>query len=142
AGVGFDLPPLREVFERNVSRNGLASRLRFQGGNFLSDELPEGDVLVLGRVLHNWDLEKKKLLLRKARTAVRPGGAVIVYERFIDDSRSNAAGLLASLNMLVMTSGGFDYAAADCMQWMAEAGFKDMALTSVTADQSMMVGLT
>jgi len=99
-------------------------------------------VLVLGRVLHNWDLEKKKLLLRKARAAVRPGGAVIVYERFIDDSRSNAAGLLASLNMLVMTSGGFDYSAADCMQWMAEAGFKDMALTAVTADQSMMVGLT
>ena len=141
-GVGFDLPPLREVFERNVSRNGLASRLRFQGGNFLSDELPEGDVLVLGRVLHNWNLKKKKLLLRKARAAVRPGGAVIVYERFINDSRSNAAGLLASLNMLVMTSGGFDYSAADCIQWMAEAGFKDMALTSVTADQSMLVGLT
>ena len=97
-------------------------------------------MLVLGRVLHNWDLDKKKLVLRKAFDAIAPGGAVIVYERFIDDSRSNAAGLLASLNMLVMTSGGFDCSTGDCTQWLTEQGFRESSVRPLTADQSMVVG--
>lgn len=139
--IGFDLPPLQAAFERNVLKNGLSGQVHFLGGDFLSDSLPQADVLVLGRVLHNWDLEKKKLLLRKAYRSVAPNGAVIIYERFIDDGRSTVSGLLASLNMLVMTSGGFDYSSADCVQWMADIGFVNMVLTPLTADQSMVVGI-
>ena len=67
-------------------------------------------MLIIGRVLHNWDLATKLMLLRKAHGALPSAGALIVYERMIDDGRqTNAAGLLASLNMLIMTDGGFDY---------------------------------
>jgi hypothetical protein len=48
------------------------------------------------------DLPTKKMLLQKAYRALPPGGAVIVYERLIDDDRRvNAAALLANLNMLI-----------------------------------------
>jgi hypothetical protein len=78
--------------------------------------LPSADVLVIGRVLHNWDLTTKKMLLASAYKALSAGGAPIVYERPIDDERrANSAGLLASLHMLIMTAGGFDFTAADCM---------------------------
>jgi hypothetical protein len=47
------------------------------------------------------------------------GGAAIVYETLIDDERrANAAGLMMSLNMLVLTDAGFDYTGADCQGWM------------------------
>ena len=68
-------------------------------------------------------------------------GALIVYERLIDDERRlNTSGLMASLNMLVMTPGGFDYSGADCMGWMSETGFKKMHIEQLTTDQWMVVG--
>jgi hypothetical protein len=52
----------------------------------------------------------------------------------------NAAGLLASLNMLIMTAGGFDFTGADCIAWMLDVGFRDMRVDPLTSDQSMLVG--
>lgn len=95
----------------------------------------------MGRVLHNWDLPSKKMLLKKAYDALPASGALIVYERLIDDERRrNVAGLLASLNMLVMTAGGFDFTGADCVSWMREAGFRDIRVEPLAAEQSMVVG--
>jgi hypothetical protein len=68
--------------------------------------------------------------------------AVIVYEMLIDDERrTNAAGLLLSLNMLVLSHDGFDYTGADCRGWMAEAGFRECYVQHLVGPESMVVGL-
>jgi O-methyltransferase len=104
--------------------------------------LPKADVLVFGRIMHNWDLPTKKMLLKKAFAALPSGGALIVYERLIDDARrTNAPALLASLNMLIMTSGGFDFSRADCMEWMREVGFSDFRSAALTTEISMITGI-
>lgn len=141
SGSGFDLPPMKPLFDRHVREHGLSSRLHFHPGNFFEDPLPRADVLVMGRVLHNWDLPSKMLLLRKAFDALPAGGALIIYERLIDDERRhNTAGFMASLNMLVMTAGGFDYAGIDCVKWMRDVGFGETYVRALTPDQSMVVG--
>jgi hypothetical protein len=125
-GAGFDLPILGATFERYVKERDLSERIRFVPGDFFVDPLPAADVLIMGRVLHNWDLVRKRMLLQKAHAALPPGGALIVYERLIDDARrASPTGLLSSLNMLIMTDGGFDFTAADCIAWMRDAGFRD-----------------
>ena len=140
-GGGFDLPPVAALFEAYVGEHGLAERLRFFAGDFFETDLPAADVVVLGRVLHNWDLDTKRMLLRKAYDALPKGGALLVYEPFIpEDRRSNPASLLSSLNMLLWTSGGFDFTATDCIAWMREAGFCDMRLEPLIGDQAMVVG--
>jgi hypothetical protein len=74
---------------------------------FSVDPLPNADVIVMGRVFHNWDLATKMMLLRKRYDALPVDGALIVSERLIDDERrSSTFGLLASVNMLIMTAGG------------------------------------
>jgi hypothetical protein len=140
-GSGFDLPQVRSEFEAYVEARGLADRLRFHSGDFLRDELPSADVLVMGRVLHNWDLATKKLLLAKAYDALPTRGALIVYDRFVDDERrANATALLSSVNMLVMTPSGFDYTGADCLEWMREAGFRDMRIENLSIAHGMAIG--
>lgn len=63
----------------------------------------------MGHILHDWDLDEKRLLVRKAYDALPEAGALIVYDAIIDDERrSNAFGLLMSLNMLIETPGGFE----------------------------------
>jgi hypothetical protein len=142
AGGVFDLSSLGPLFDRLVKEHGLSNRLRFYPGDFFDGPLPSADVLVLGRVLHNWDLATKKMLLKKAYDALPLSGALIVYERLIDDERcTNAEGLLMSLHMLLVSPGGFDFTAADCMGWMRETGFRNMRVEPLTIDQSMVVGI-
>lgn len=141
SAIGFDLPPLRPAFESYARESGLGKRLSFVAGDFFKDPLPPADVIVFGRVLHNWDLATKTMLLRKAHDALRSGGAVIVYDLLIDDDRSaEASGLLSSLNMLLWTAAGFGYSGADCIGWMRETGFAGMRVEKLPGGHSMIVG--
>jgi O-methyltransferase domain/Dimerisation domain len=142
SGGGFDLPQVRPFFEQYVAAHGLNDRLHFYAGDFFQDALPPADVLVMGLVLHDWNLEEKRLLLCKAYEALSPSGAVIVYDALIDDQRrAHAFGLLMSLNMLIETPGGFDYTGADCVAWMREAGFRDTRVEHLIGPYSMVVGI-
>lgn len=140
-GIGFDLPVVQPVFDDYVASFGLGNRLRFQSGSFFDDPLPHADVLVMGHILHDWDLEQKRLLVRKAYEALPPGGALIVYDALIDDDRrQHAGGLLLSLTMLIETRGGFDYTGADGCRWLREAGFRDPYVVPLAGIDSMVVG--
>jgi hypothetical protein len=96
----------------------------------------------MGHILHDWDLAQKCMLLEKAHAALPKGGALIVYESIIDDARrENAFGLLMSLNMLIETTGGFDFTGADCQAWMREAGFSQTHIEPLTGPDSMVVAI-
>jgi hypothetical protein len=142
SGGGMDLPVVRPIFEGYVRAKGLDGRLRFFPGDFFRDPLPTADVLIMGHILHDWNLEEKMRLLRKAYEALPAGGALIVHEALIDDARTeNAFGLLMSLNMLIETSGGFDYTGADGMGWMRETGFRETRVERLVGPDSMLVGI-
>jgi SAM-dependent methyltransferase len=142
SGGGFDLPPLAPIFDEYVAGFGLGERLSFTAGDFFADPLPEADVLVMGHILHDWDMDQKRVLLAKAYDALPDGGALIVYEAMIDDERrGNAFGLLMSLNMLIETPGGFDFTGADCCGWMKDAGFRETSVDHLVGPDSMVVGI-
>ena len=96
----------------------------------------------MGHILHDWDLPTKQMLIAKAYQALPTGGALIVYEAIIDDERkTNAFGLMMSLNMLIETPGGFDYTGADCAGWMKEAGFSAVRVEHLVGPDSMVIGI-
>jgi len=141
-GTGFDLPAVGPVFEDYVAANGLSGRVKFSPGSFFEHPLPKADVVMMGHILHDWNLDIKRMLVRKAHEALPEGGAYIVYESITDDDRStNAFGLLMSLNMLIETPGGFDYTGADCAGWMKEAGFRETRVEHLVGPDSMVVGI-
>lgn len=139
-GGGFDLPAVKPAFSRYIASRGLSERLRFIPGDFFTDDLPRADVLVMGLILHDWDLPTKRMLIGKAHAALEKGGSLIVYEFLIDDDRrTHLPGLLMSLNMLIETRGGFDYTGADCMGWMREAGFTNCHVVPLTGPHSAVI---
>jgi hypothetical protein len=142
SGIGFDLQEVEPIFEEHALSKGIAGRLKFVGGDFFNEPLPQTDVVMMGHILHDWSLDEKKMLIRKAYEAVPMGGALIVYESIIDNDRStNAFGLLMSLNMLIETAEGFDYTGADCEGWMKEIGFKQTRVEHLIGPDSMVVGI-
>jgi hypothetical protein len=141
-GVGADLPVVGPIFDKYVAFHGLQDRLRFATLDFFNDALPKADVVIMGHILHDWDLATKKMLIGKAYDALPAGGSFIVFEAIIDDERrNNAFGLLMSLNMLIETRGGFDYTGADCATWMREAGFRQTRVEHLSGPDSMVVGV-
>ena len=140
-GGGMDLPVVQPIFEAYAKARGAAQRLRFYPGDFFKDPLPKSDVIIMGHILHDWNLDEKMMLLRKAYAALAPHGALIIHEALIDDARKqNAFGLLMSLNMLIETHGGFDFTGADCRKWMKEVGFKRAQVTPLAGPDAMVVG--
>ena len=139
-GSGFDLPAVGTAFAAYVNEHGLGARLKFHPGDFLKDELPSAGVLIMGRILHNWNIETKRLLLDKAYSALPPGGALIVYDPMIDDLRSNSHALFAGLTMLLETSNGFEYTPTECRTWMEEAGFGGMQLLPLDGGHMAVIG--
>ena len=141
-GFGFDLPEIAPIFEEYAQESGVADRLRFHPGDFFKDPFPKVDVITMGHILHDWNLETKQMLIRKAYEALPEGGALIVYEAIIDDDRrKNAFGLLMSLNMLIETHDGFDYTGADCSGWMKDAGFRETRVEALVGPDSMVIGI-
>jgi O-methyltransferase domain/Dimerisation domain len=141
-GVGFDLPEVAPIFEEYAATTGAANQLRFVPGDFFKQALPQADVVLMGHILHDWDLETKRMLVKKGFDAIPSGGAFIVYDAIIDDDRTqNAFGLMMSLNMLIETPGGFDYTGADCASWMKEAGFSSTRVEHLVGPDSMVIGI-
>ena len=142
-GIGFDLPVVGPVFEDYIAHNGLTGRVRFHAGSFFTDPLPKADVVTMGHILHDWDLEEKRLLIRRAYEA-SPGGRGIplfTMRSLSDERRLQRLRVLMSLNMLIETPGGFDYTGADCCGWMRDAGFRETRVQHLVGPDSMVVGL-
>lgn len=120
-----DLPQATAIAANKIAAAGLSDRVTAVNIDFFKDDLPKADVITMGMILHDWDLENKKMLIRKAYEALPEGGAFIVIEALIDDARrENAFGLMMSLNMLIEFGEAFDYSGADFDGWCREAGFK------------------
>jgi predicted O-methyltransferase YrrM len=123
----FDLPAVEPIANRTIEAAGVSDRVQTAAGDFLVDPLPQADVVTMGMILHDWNLERKKQLIKAAYDALPEGGAYIVIENIIDDARrENAFGLLMSLNMLLEFGVAFDFTGADLASWCKEVGFKEV----------------
>src|SRR5246500_204537 len=123
--TSFDLPVVETIAKRAIEAAGLNERVTTVGGDFFADPLPRADVITMGLILHDWNLERKMVLIKAAYDALPEGGAFIVVENLIDDARrENAFGLLMSLNMLIEFGDAFDFAGKDFWGWCREAGFQ------------------
>jgi hypothetical protein len=135
--TSFDLPAVEPIAKRSIEAAGASDRVTAMGGDFFADPLPEADVITMGLILHDWNLERKMHLIKAAYDALPEGGAFIVIENLIDDARrENAFGLLMSLNMLIEFGDAFDFTGADFAGWCKEAGFRDTQIVPLAGPTS------
>ncbi|WP_116198868.1 methyltransferase [Amycolatopsis circi] len=122
-GHVFDLPQMAPFFRDHMADLGLTGRVEFHGGNFFHDPIPAADLVVVGHVLHDFDRDQRKFLVHKACEAVHPGGALVVYDRMLDEEPNHVENLVISLDMLLVSDGGSEYPASEIREHAAEAGF-------------------
>src|SRR6266566_231277 len=138
--TSFDLPPVEPIAQKHIAAAGLRDRVGTASGDFFKDPLPKADIVTMGMILHDWNLEKKMRLIRGAYDALPPGGAFVVIEALIDDARrENVFGLLMSLNMLIEFGDAFDFSGADFRKWCGEVGFRRFAVIHLSGPSSAAV---
>jgi hypothetical protein len=136
----YDLPAVLPIAERRIREAGLEGRVSCGTIDFLAQGLPSADVITMGMILHDWDLEHKKMLIRKAYDALPRGGAFVAIENIIDDEhRQNAFGLLMSLNMLIEFGDAFDFTGGEFTDWCTEAGFSRCEIVPLAGPASAAV---
>ena len=139
-GVVFDLPPVGPVATANLVRKGVADRVTAVAGDFFADDFPAADVYFMGNVLHDWAEAEKQELIDKAYAGLPPGGILVAIENVIDDARrTNAFGLLMSLNMLIELPGGSDYTGAQFDTWARSAGFSRTEVRHLAGPTSAVI---
>jgi O-methyltransferase domain/Dimerisation domain len=140
--TSFDLPGVCEVANENIKGWNLTDRIKTHTGNFFTDEFPKSDLVTMGMILHDWGLEDKKMLMKKAYDALPEGGALVAIENIIDDNRSeNAFGLMMSLNMLIEFDKAFDFSGADFTEWAKEIGFRKTSIMPLTGPASAAIAI-
>jgi acetylserotonin N-methyltransferase len=104
--VVFDLPAVIES-ARVYARSSIAGeRIEVAAGDFFTDELPEGDVFALGRILHDWPEDKIRALLARVYRRLPARGAILIAEKLLREDKSGPiSAQLQSLNMLMCTHG-------------------------------------
>ena len=135
--TSYDLPVVAPIAEKAIAAAGLGDRVAVASGDFLTDPLPRADVITMGLILHDWNLDRKMHLIRSAYEALPEGGAFIIVENLIDDDRrENAFGLMMSLNMLIEFGDAFDFTGSDFGGWCREVGFRDVEIVALTGPAS------
>jgi hypothetical protein len=138
--TSFDLPVVESIATRTIQEAGLGDRVTVGSGDFFADALPAAEVITMGMILHDWNLERKLQLIRAAFDALPPGGALIAIENIIDDDRrENVFGLMMSLNMLIEFGDAFDFTGADFRGWCEDVGFKSVEVIPLAGPASAVV---
>lgn len=138
-GHVFDLPGMRPVFDERMRATGAGDRVRFHAGDFFADPLPAADVVVLGHVLHNWDLGRREHLVRSAFAALPPGGLLVVHDRMLDDEKPVVDNLVASLMMALVTQEGAEYPVSELVELAGGAGFGSVTSHPLGTNETLVI---
>jgi len=104
-GILFERPELASLAHKNLSIPGLENRYKVILGNFF-DEIPKrGDIIILARVLHDWDDLRAQIILKNCFEALPRKGRLIIIELLLPPTLDSGFGALLNLNLLVMTGG-------------------------------------
>jgi len=135
----LDQPDVVAMGPEVVAPTGVADRIAFAPGDYLTHDLGTGfDLVLLSNVLHQERAEAAADLVRRATAAVVPGGRLAIVDFTIDDhQREVASGCLFAVNM---KSFGDTWTEPVLRRWMHDAGLTDVARFDLDATRWLIVG--
>ena len=130
-GIIFDRPNTIKYAQEAIKQNGLGDRTKTVGGSFF-ESVPEGDLLLLKWILHDWSDDEAIKILQTCRKSLAPGGRIAIIETVVEDSNPVAA--LMDMAML-MACTGKERSLSEFDALFAAAGLKRTAVLDTGGPQ-------
>jgi SAM-dependent methyltransferase len=124
----LDLPPSAAVGRKIVAEQGFADRVDFREGDVFELGLGENlDVVSVFNLIHHLPEERDRELVRMARAALRPGGALVIGDSARPEPGGHMSphGAVSSL-LFYAWSHSRNFAPSEVRGWMEDAGFEDV----------------
>ena len=131
-GVLFDLDHVIAGAGPLLAASGVGDRVRTESGDFFKAVPAGGDAYIMKHIIHDWDDARAATILRNIRTAMKPGGRVILLDSVLTPANQPDFGKLIDLEMMLMP-GGRERTEEEFRALFASAGFE---LTRVVPTQS------
>jgi SAM-dependent methyltransferase len=127
----LDLPQVAAITEELIEQQGMSARVKTLPGNYRTTEFPGGfDAVIIFGALHQESEESARSLLRRACTALDPGGVIYIMDMMTDATRcAPAFSALFAANMALTAEHGWVFSDADLKSWLEDAGFVDFSVT-------------
>ena len=124
--VVFDLPEVVSIAAEVIAEHGLEGRVSIVGGNYHSDDFPQGfDTVLVSNVLHQEDRDSCHRILSQSRAALEPGGLGVVHAMFLNERGDGPLWpALHNLLMLLVYRGGRAYSVEQTFEMLEQAGFQ------------------
>jgi SAM-dependent methyltransferase len=131
----LDLPCPLAVAREVTSTHSHRDRLCFLPGDYLQvDYGSDHDLVLLSHVTHDEPPESVATLLRKAHTALRPGGRVAIHDWVHgDDAAHPLWSAFFAVHVMTYTGGGRVYTLSQYEALLREAGFVDAKSVQILA---------
>ncbi|MFZ2223649.1 MAG: methyltransferase [Candidatus Deferrimicrobium sp.] len=125
----FDTPATLRVTRKILREKGAGGRVRLAEGDFLEDPLGGPyDFVWISQILHAYSGPDCVKLLRRARSALVPGGRAAVQEFLLAEGKTSPPGpVFFSVHMVAVTGGGRAYTAREIAAMMKAAGFRKIS---------------
>jgi len=123
-GIGFDHPAVIERATTHDAGTELAPRCTWQAGDFFVEIPPGGDVYLLSRVIHDWDDDAARRILRNCHRAMSDGATLLILDAVLPErAKNDPAAIRLDLTMLLLTRGR-ERTGAEFEQLLRGAGFE------------------
>lgn len=123
-GVLFDSPFVVEDARASLTGLNLGNRLSIIGGDFLKLVPEGGDLIILKRVIHDWDDDSAVVILKNCCKALPQNGRLIIAEQVIQPDNEPSFGKMTDMEMLVMSEGGKERTLEEFKQLMEQSGLR------------------
>jgi len=138
--VVFDTPPVCEVAEEFIARQGLQDRIRTQRGDMWQDPFPPADLHFYSQIYHDWLPEKCRFLTQKSFASLEPGGHIIIHEMLYHDDKRGSFPVAAFNIIMLLATEGQQYSGTELGAMLGEAGFTDIEVKPTFGYWSIVTG--
>ncbi|MGW2047377.1 class I SAM-dependent methyltransferase [Streptomyces sp. NPDC001858] len=129
----LDWERINAIARRLLAERGLADRFTTIAGDFHTTDFGTAryDIALYSHIAHQEGPQDNVEVFTRLRSALKPGGALVVCDYVVDDDRGGPAfPLMFAAEMLLKSKQGATWRRSDYHDWLVKAGFTDVSFHS------------
>lgn len=139
-GIVFDAPNVVAGAPAKLAEFGVADRCTTASGDFFKSVCPGGDTYMMKHIIHDWDDDRCRTILRHCHQHMKPGAKVLIVDQVLPEGNEPSLGKFSDLLMMIMP-GGLERTANEFKLLLESSGFALSRIVPTKSPVSVVEGV-